>query len=96
MKLGSCKNSRFRVRKALILFMAVASLFLAAGTALADKSPDSDKEIAPEDVVVSTPVYRPQRDKIDFPAGIYNYAVTWQGLPAADASISVEGSRSTR
>jgi hypothetical protein len=47
------------------------------------------KEIAPEDVEVTTPVYHPQFGKIEYPLGTYNYTVSWQGIPAAEASINV-------
>ena len=48
------------------------------------------EEVAPEDVVISTPVYHPEFGKIDYPLGTYNYTVSWQGIPAADASISLK------
>lgn len=49
-----------------------------------------DPVIPAEEVVVSTPVYHPQYGSINYPLGTYNYTVSWQGIPAADASISVE------
>ena len=58
------------------------STFASLGTVVAE-------EVAPEDVVISTPVYHPQYTKIDYPLGTYNYTVSWQGIPAADATITV-------
>lgn len=51
---------------------------------------ESDTEIAPEDVTISTPVYHPEFSKIDYPLGTYKYTVSWQGIPAAEASINVQ------
>jgi hypothetical protein len=46
--------------------------------------------IPAEDIHVTTPVYHPQVGKIDYPLGTYNYTVSWQGIPAAEASITVD------
>lgn len=41
-------------------------------------------------VQVSTPVYHPNFSQFQPSFGTYDYTVSWQGIPAAEASISVE------
>ncbi len=50
----------------------------------------SGPEIPAEDVEVSSPIYHAQVGKINYPLGTYNYTVSWQGIPAADASITID------
>lgn len=49
-----------------------------------------DEELTADQVQISTPVYHPNFSEIDFPRGTYNYTVSWQGIPAADATASIE------
>lgn len=48
------------------------------------------QEVGPQDVEVSTPVYHAESGSVDYPLGTYHYTVSWQGIPAAEASISLE------
>lgn len=65
----------------LSLLMAGVLLFgLPGGAAAADLE-------APE-VEVSTPVYFPS-DQYSFREGTYKYEISWQGIPAADAELSI-------
>lgn len=41
-------------------------------------------------VTVSTPVYRPELSTYRPTFGTYEYTVSWEGIPAADVSITVE------
>jgi len=47
-------------------------------------------EITPQNVEVSTPVYTPVEGEFEPALGTYNYVVSWQGIPAATATVEVE------
>ena len=49
---------------------------------------EGQPEISAAEVRVSTPVYHPS-DDFDFPLGTYTYEVSWQGIPAAEATVSI-------
>lgn len=76
----------------LLITIAVSTLYLLSGSGIYSAVAEDDKprEIAPEDVEVSTPIYHPQFSSIDYPLGTYNYTVSWQGIPAAEASLTVD------
>lgn len=46
-------------------------------------------EIKAADVRVKTPIYQPSND-YDFPLGTYTYEISWQGIPAAEATVTIE------
>lgn len=69
-----------------VIYKSFAALVIAILTAAV---PAHAEEIPPEDVQVYTPAYHPSMNKIDFPEGTYQYTVSWQGIPAAECSISV-------
>jgi hypothetical protein len=48
------------------------------------------EHISPELIKVTTPVYRPDFDEFEQNLGRYEYRVSWQGIPAADAVIDVD------
>lgn len=75
------------MHKSFFTFVVASLLFFSTPPAWAG---EATKEIAPEDVQVSTPVYHPQFSAIDFPLGTYTYTVSWQGIPAAEATLSVD------
>ena len=81
------RNARAWLRHVCVVMLCLASsyLVLTASPVMAEKV----VEIPPEDVVVTTPVYHPQFGKIEYPLGTYKYTVSWQGIPAADAAITV-------
>lgn len=45
--------------------------------------------VSVEDLQVSTPTYEPQFADFDPPLGTYTYEVSWQGIPAAEATVTV-------
>jgi len=46
--------------------------------------------IEPEFVTVSTPYYRPDLVNFEPPLGTYSYGVSWQGIPAASAEVTID------
>jgi hypothetical protein len=46
--------------------------------------------ISPEEARVITPLYIPKFKNFDPPLGTYRYKVSWQGIPAAYANISLK------
>lgn len=46
--------------------------------------------IEPDKVTLSTPIYIPKTSDFNPRLGDYGYTISWQGIPAADAVISVE------
>lgn len=70
-----------------LLSRLFCTLFIFATAALAQ----SEKVyIAPQDVRVKTPAYKPSFEEFDPPLGVYKYEVSWQGIPAAEATVSIE------
>ena len=67
-----------------------ASFFatLIAGTMTAR----ADDYIAPQLVKVSTPYYKPPTDSFKPKLGVYEYTVSWQGIPAASCTLTVRES----
>jgi hypothetical protein len=70
----------------LALCLQAAGLF---GTAYAGNS-----DLSPADVKVSTPEYAPA-SSFTFPNGTYKYEVSWKGIPAGTATISLDNDGST-
>ena len=64
-------------------FFALAALPAFSHPVYAGEEPTADQ------VQVSTPVYRPEFSQFDPPLGTYSYTVSWQGIPAASAELSV-------
>lgn len=48
------------------------------------------EDIPVDAVQIKTPVYRPMFADFNPPLGTYHYTVTWQGIPAASAKVSIE------
>jgi hypothetical protein len=46
-------------------------------------------EVSMDQIDVVTPVYRPDFGKFQLPQGTYTYEVSWQGIPAARATLDV-------
>src|SRR5262245_29109594 len=46
-------------------------------------------ESTADQVDISTPKYRPDSASFQNPEGTYTYEVSWQGIPAAEAKLSV-------
>ncbi len=57
--------------------------------ALSNAGQQEKKEISAADVTVSTPVYKPASN-VDLPLGTYTYEISWQGIPAAEATITID------
>ncbi len=55
-----------------------------------DVSGEVPSEVPVESIKVSTPVYHPDFSSFTPQLGTYNYTVGWEGIPAADCSVSVE------
>lgn len=45
---------------------------------------------SPEALQISTPVYQASFDNFDPPLGTYYFTVAWQGIPAAEATLSLQ------
>lgn len=69
-----------RAMRGVAVLIAIA-LFGVASSAFA---------ISPSEVVIQTPVYRPQFPDFDPPLGKYTYTVSWQGIPAATVTADIE------
>jgi hypothetical protein len=50
----------------------------------------AEEYIEPQLIQIRTPVYRPRFSEFDPALGTYEYTVSWQGIPAANASLSLE------
>jgi hypothetical protein len=46
--------------------------------------------ISPERVEIKTPVLKPEASEFEPMLGTYNYSVSWEGIPAADLTATVE------
>ena len=83
---GSGKTSalnRFGILSLKLLLRIVFLLFVGSiGAAYAD-------ELTADQVSVTTPIYRPEFSDFEPALGTYTYVVSWQGIPAATASLSV-------
>lgn len=71
---------QFRVARTLSAIFALA-LFATAAAA--------ESYIEPSRINVSTPIYKPSFQEFDPPLGTYVYETSWQGIPAAEVSVSV-------
>jgi hypothetical protein len=81
-----CGQKGFRLSAAwsrLVLFLMFCALvlFLSPQTLLG-------KELPSDEVEVHTPVYFPSED-LELREGVFSYEVAWQGIPAAEAEVSV-------
>jgi len=47
-------------------------------------------DLSPDEVEVTTPEYRPVPGEFDPALGTYSYVVSWQGIPAATATVEVQ------
>jgi hypothetical protein len=54
-----------------------------------DEKPNEKKGLTPENVIVSTPVYAINHEQFVPPLGQYTYTVSWQGIPAAESTLTV-------
>lgn len=81
----------FRLRKnRLLVAVAVAATFLAPLQLRAEKSDEKEAAfIPPGEVQISTPVYQPNHQSFKPREGQYKYSVSWQGIPAASATLDV-------
>jgi len=50
----------------------------------------ADDSITADQLEVVTPLYKPEFSEFEPPLGTYNYVVSWEGIPAANAQISVD------
>ncbi len=74
-----------RMRTSQWMLGAVLLIAVAAGQASAASADD----LQPQEISITTPIYRPYLEDFTPALGTYKYNVTWQGIPAADVSISV-------
>ncbi|MBN8549498.1 MAG: DUF3108 domain-containing protein [Deltaproteobacteria bacterium] len=71
----------------LVLSGLIALSMMAVGSlGFADQGDTTTAPVAK----VTTPVYHPEASDFAPPLGKYDYTVSWEGIPAAEASISVE------
>lgn len=63
---------------------------LSVALALLAAIPSLAETMAPELVRVSTPVYSVRASQFTPPLGEYTYSVSWQGIPAAEARVSID------
>lgn len=63
---------------------------LAATLTLGTMTARADDYIAPHLVKVSTPLYKAQTNKFKPRLGTYEYTVSWQGIPAASCTLTVD------
>lgn len=68
------------------ILKTLLTLALALGTMTAR----ADDYIAPHLVKVSTPLYKAQTNKFRPRLGTYEYTVSWQGIPAASCTLTVD------
>lgn len=80
----------------LVLLKRVVRFFSAVALAICFAIPttvrseeEKDPYIPPDEVQITTPIYKPEPHSFEFPEGTYNYEVSWGGIPAADATISI-------
>lgn len=50
----------------------------------------ADDYISPDQVEVTTPIYKPDKDNFHPRIGAYSYTVRWQGIPAATVESTVD------
>ena len=76
------------------LFKWTAALFVMGALFFASAASAEDETIPVDQVHVSTPMYKPS-GQFEPPLGTYEYGVSWEGIPAASASLTVtkEGNR---
>lgn len=68
-----------------VFVVCISLLLIFPGNLLAS---DNQAKVSVERVVVTTPVYEPGTG-FDFPKGRYEYTVSWQGIPAASATVEI-------
>ena len=83
---GYLQNTMKTVSYIMSGFVALCLGAVLPGISLAD----TPQPFAADAGKVSTPVYLPGSDDFHPPLGKYDYTVSWEGIPAAEASISVE------
>ncbi|MEZ4754203.1 MAG: DUF3108 domain-containing protein [Bdellovibrionota bacterium] len=67
--------------------LVTAVFFVAVGLYLQPASAQED--ITADKVKISTPVYKPAFDEFTPALGEYKYVTSWQGIPAADLTVTV-------
>jgi hypothetical protein len=77
--------------RGLCLVLLLSLMFSSVASA---ESEDADGFVAGQweelvSVPLSTPRYLPSFDNFDLQEGTYTYVISWQGIPAAEASVSV-------
>ncbi len=70
-----------------LLALVLVVLYLAGATLDARKIP-------PDQVKISTPVYRPESSNFKPRMGVYSYSVSWNGIPAGSVSLELNRSSS--
>jgi Protein of unknown function (DUF3108) len=76
----------FQYRRRLVSLVALGSVLL-------DRSARpvmADDYISPDLVKVSTPHYQPWTARFEPRLGVYRYTVSWEGIPAASATLTVD------
>lgn len=46
--------------------------------------------VGPGEIQVTTPIYRPNFEEFEPRLGTYTYEVSWQGIPAAEAKVTID------
>ena len=67
----------------------ISVLFILAGSISAPVLAEEGVYKTASSVQVSTPRYEPQKGEYNFQYGTYDYDVSWEGIPAASASITM-------
>lgn len=70
--------------------LALRPVFLVLAPVLCLPSMGLTENISAADVKVSTPRYKANTDTFSPPIGTYTYEVSWQGIPAATATVVVD------
>lgn len=74
------------------LALCCAVVALVCGQVVPSSAEEKIAEIPVGLIRVSTPVYRPNFSEFTPRFGTYSYSVGWQGIPAADCTVSLERS----
>jgi hypothetical protein len=67
----------------------IRKFLLAVPLAVVPMKAFADDYIPPQLVKVSTPIYRPASEGFAPPMGTYNYTVSWEGISAAECSVTI-------
>ncbi len=68
----------------------VVSIFLAIIALVGSNFALAEDYIAPDAVQITTPTYHPEYSEFTQLLGTYNYATSWEGIPAANTTVKIE------